>query len=282
MQSLCGESVTFKRALIGESIMENQVEFETLDQVHEAYVNWESENNAYYFGGMLWQTAEKCVRAESKTEFGILDTNKLENAIYKKLHYNGSLTRCLTDDFRKVVIRYHARGVSTTKTIELILSDESMENVTPFWVLKHSGICGYENIKGFLVSRVSYLKPSHPRWPEKKYGDFWRSERAAYVDRIKDIPLTHPFEQLEKLSEHYTQLEKEYENAKKATDKERFHKCMMRTLAAIYMITRDPSVKSQQQMLTQANQTAALPQPKQEDVIDITDATMAKVRDTND
>ena len=247
--------------------MENLVEYETLDEVHEAYVNWESEGKAGEFAWALWQTAEKCVHAKSKED---LSNKELVNKVFQELEYGGSLTKCLTDDFRRLVIRYHARGLSTTNTIESILNDESVKHVTPFWVFGQSVVCGYQNIKSFLVSRLSYLKPSHPRWPQKKFGDFWRSERAGYVDRIKDIPLTQPVEQLNKLSEHYADLETQYENANKATDKERFHKCMLRTLAAIHLISRDPSIKSQSHALTQENRTSALQQPKQEDIIDIT------------
>ena len=252
--------------------MGNIFEYETLDDVHEAYINWESEGKAIKFAWALWETAEKCVCAEpERYQF----YEKLKDKIFAKLNGAGSLSKCLTEDFRRLVIRYHARGVSTTKTIELILSDESIREVTPFGFLTADGICGYENIKSFLVSRLSYLKPSHPRWPEKKFGDFWRSERASYVDQIKDIPLTQPLEQLEKLSEHYTNLEELFKNAKRTTDQERFHKCMMRTLAAIHQISRDPSIKSQQHALTQEHQTPALQQLQQEDIIEITPATAA-------
>ena len=247
--------------------MENQVEYETLDEVHEAYVNWESEGKAFKLACVLYKTAEKSIPDESKKD---LSHEELVDKVFQELEYGGSLAKCLTDDFRRLVIRYHAQGLSTTKAIESILLDESMEHVTPFWVFGQSIVCGYQNIKSFLVSRVSYLKPTHPRWPEKKFGDFWGSERAGYVDQIKNIPLTHPAEQLKKLSEHYADLETEYENAKRATDKERFHKCMLRTLAAIHLISRDPSIKSQSHALTQENRTSALQQPKQEDIVDIT------------
>ena len=39
--------------------------------------------------------------------------------------------------------------------------------------------------------RVSYLKPSDPRWPDKKYGEYWAHERQAYLNTINDIPLGH-------------------------------------------------------------------------------------------
>ena len=145
-----------------------------------------------------------------------------------------------------------------------------MRDITPFWLLKYRYACGVENIKNFLVSRLSYLKPSHPRWPEKKFGAFWRAERAAYVDVIKDIPLTQPQEQLSRLSEHYTDLEMQYQNAERATDKERFHKCMVRTIAAIHQLTRDPCLTSQQQPVSVgAEPTQPALQSPQQDIIDI-------------
>ena len=252
--------------------MEKKFEFETLDKAHEAYINWESEGKATLFAWALWKTAIKGIPAESE---GFLSNEELRDKVFVKLQGAGSLSKCLTEDLRRLVIRYHARGVSTTQTIKLILSDESIKNINPFSLLSNDVVCGYENIKSFLVSRLSYLKPSHPRWPEKKFGDFWRSERAGYVDRIKDIPLTQPVEQLQKLSEHYTDLQAQYNSAKNTTDQERFHKCMIRTLAAIHQISRDPSIKSQQHALTQEQQTPALQQPQQEDIIDIIPHTAA-------
>ena len=89
------------------------------------------------------------------------------------------------------------------------------------------------------------------------------------MDKIKDIPLTHPLEQLTKLSEHYQELEMLFHTADNAKDKEILHKCMMRTLASIHLITRDPSVKIMPDAVTEGNRTQALQQPKQNDIIDI-------------
>ena len=255
--------------------MSDTVEYETLDGVHDALVSWESEGKAYEFGDALWKTAEKCVRSEPKSEY--YGKQKRATAVFLVLRREGSLRRCLTDDFRRLVIRYHARGLSTTAAIEAILSDDSMSGVTPFWVFKHSGVCGYKNIKDFLVSRVSYLKPSHPRFP-KKFSDYWRSERADYVDTIKEIPLSHPIEQLSKLSEHYTELEMAYESAQSAMDKERFHKCMLRTMAAIHLITRDPSVSASRggAAIPEASRHALGTPPA--DVIDIPAASVSDVK----
>ena len=247
--------------------MAKTVEFKTLDDVHKAFVCWESQGNAEEFARTLLQTAAHVV-GESKGK--IYDKDRLAREVFLTLLEYGSLAACLTDDFRRLVIRYHARGLSTTSAIQAILGDDSMRDITPFWLLKYRYACGKENIKNFLVSRLSYLKPSHPRWPEKKFGAFWRAERAAYVDVIKDIPLTQPQEQLSRLSEHYTDLEMQYQNAERATDKERFHKCMVRTIAAIHQLTRGPCLTSQEQPVSVgAEPTQPALQSPQQDIIDI-------------
>ena len=251
--------------------MSNKYEYETLDDVHKAFVCWESEGKAYDFGIALWKTAAHVVRCEvGAWKYDGYGKDRLAGEVFLTLRKTGSLTECLTDDLRRLVIRYHARGLSTTPAIQAILGDDSMRDITPFWLLKYSNVCGGENIKNFLVSRLSYLKPSHPRWPEKKFGEFWRTERAEYVDLIKDIPLTQPQEQLSRLSEHYADLEMQYQNAECAADKERFHKCMMRTIAGINHLTRDLRLPSQQQPVSVgAEPTQPALQPPKQDIIDI-------------
>ena len=224
--------------------MSDKVKYKTVNDVHKAFRGWESEGKAQAFGITLWETAEKCVRAGSDKDYDSrFHKDELPDEVFLELSRQGSLRLCLTDSLRKLVIRYHARGLSTSAAIQEILDNDNMASVTPFWLFKHSNVCGYRKIKEFLVSRLSYLKPSHPRFP-KKFADYWRSERTAYVDRIQDIPLSHPIEQLNKLSAHYTELEIAYSDAQSAVDKERYHKCMLRTMAAIHLITRDPSINA--------------------------------------
>ena len=252
--------------------MENEVGYKTLKEIHKAYADWETENKAWDFGWNLWETAKKSIPADPDN----LTKEELANEVFERLYQEGSLTQCLTDDFRRLVIRYHARGYTTTKAIETILSDEAMAHITPFYLFRHNDVCGYENIKGFLVARTGYLKPPHPqwsdektRWPEKKYGELWQEERTKFIDEIKHIPLTHPLEQLTKLSEHYQELEMLFEKADDAKDQEILHKCMMRTLASIHLITRDPTVKAMPSELTQESRKPALQKPDDSDIIDI-------------
>ena len=249
--------------------MSEAVEYQTLDEVHKAFVSWVSDGKACDFALSLWQTAEKCWRAASKQVIDEDDYKKRSEETFSTLFHGGSFRRCLTDSFRKLVIRYHARGLSTTTAIQSVLEDDSMRDITPFWLFKHTDVCGYENIKNFLVQRTSYLKPSHPRFPNK-FRDYWQSEREAYVDCIKDIPLSQPIEQLLRLSEHYTELETAYKSAGSAVDKERYHKCMVRTMGAIHLITRDPSIKSPRQTNKTISESSrqALPTPR-ENVIDV-------------
>lgn len=259
--------------------MSEAVEYKTLDEVHKAFVSWESDGKSHAFGIALWETAERCVREAADIDYDSrFDKEALQDAIFSELHRQGSLRRCMTDGLRKLVIRFHARGLSTSQTIEAILYDDTMAAVTPFWVFKYSEVCGYTNIQHFLVSRLSYLKPSHPRFPNK-FRDYWQSEREAYVDRIKDIPLSQPIEQLLRLSEHYTELETAYQSAESAVDKERYHKCMVRTMGAIHLITRDPSIKSPRQTNKTISESSpqALPIPR-EDVIDIPASETAVVK----
>ena len=243
--------------------MSDEVVFETMAEVHSAYIDWESEGKAVLFGLALAKTAEKCLRAKFKVNYNEYDKEVLEKDLFFFLsHMEDSFRLCLTDNLRKLVIRYHARGYTTTNAIQLILKDDALINVTPFCALAGFG-CGYNNVKSFLVGRMSYLKLSHPRFPHKKFGAYWESERADYVDRIKNIPLSQPNEQLEQLSEHYFTLKDEYELARSIQDKERIHKCMMQTMSAIHVITRNVSIpEAPRREATPEKQSSALEAPK--------------------
>ena len=42
--------------------MSEEVKYQTLDEVHKAFVSWESDGKSHTFGIALWETAERCVR----------------------------------------------------------------------------------------------------------------------------------------------------------------------------------------------------------------------------
>lgn len=239
-----------------------------LFEIKEKYPDWEENEKAWDFGMDVWIATEDYI--SSKQDIKILSQDDLASQVFSELKDISLLKHFLTDDLRRLVIRYHARNKSTTDAVLSILRDERMKPITPFYLFKHSNVCGFENIKSFLVARLGYLKPSDVRWPEKKYGKYWCEARAEFVDNIQNIPLSQPEEQLQKLSEHYQELENAYREADKATDKERFHKCMLRTMAAIHLITRDPRIKaSDVPEITQESRTQALPSPNDEQILDI-------------
>lgn len=244
--------------------MASKTSYETLEDVRQAFLLWESEGKSYAYGCALWQKAEALVRASENSVSG---EDEFATAVYWLLFNEGILKDCLTDGLRRLIIRYHARAISTTLAVEAILKDPAMKDVTPFYVFKYSGVCGYKNIRDFLVERLGYLKRGHPRWPAK-FEALWHEERAAYVDRIKAIPLTQPIEQLNKLEEHYEALETEFAKAERAIDKERYHKCMIRTMGAIHTLTRDPSIRTGEHALTSSDTPKALESPNSENVLE--------------
>jgi len=245
--------------------MASQVVYKTLYEVQDAFVGWEASGKARSFGIALWETAEKCIKTALGDTFSVKD---FQLAMCDELHKTGSFKMCLTENLRRFVVRHHARNISTTTAVQMILLDDAMQHVTPFYVLRHKNICGFRNIVSYLVERLGYLKRGHPRWP-RKFDALWHEEREHYIDAIKSIPLSHPTEQLSKLSDHYQSLEDQYQQAEKAPDKERFHKCMIRTMAAIHAITHTSRLTSKHLPLPDGDKQAALAAPKSEDVIDV-------------
>lgn len=243
--------------------------YASLDAVLEVYRGWESEGTVYEFACAICQTAAHLLQGVMGIDaYEKLTHEKFAVKAFDMLKEKKVLTHCLTDRLRQQVIRYHARGYSTTEGVYALLFEDQMKDVTPFWSFKFENVCGAQNISDFLVSRMSYLKPTHPRWPHKKFGGYWQTERAAYVETLKDIVLTHPTEQVKELTEHYTDLKGLYQRSKSIVDKVRLHECMMRTLAALHVLTRDPSVKSVSDGLLVEKQQA-LPKPTDEGILDV-------------
>lgn len=96
----------------------------------------------------------------------------------------------ILDEHREFVVRCHARGVSTTKAVTDLISEDDALNR-----LAYDDALGLKQLRNILVHRMSYLKPGTARWPEAKYGDLWRETRAVHKQMISDMPLTSPKEQ---------------------------------------------------------------------------------------
>ena len=216
---------------------------EHISKVHARHYNWETKGTAFDYAQDLWDAAHQCIEHKDTA-----DNTELAKQTHDILHSTGSLAKCLTDNFRKLVILHHVRGLTTSRTIDFILPDETLRDVTPFHVFKFANVCGYDNIKNFLLMRVSYLKPTDPRWPDKKYGAYWEQERRAYLDTINDIPLTHIKEQINALFEHYQTLETHFRTAFESKEIERLHKAKLQTIAAINILTGNSGTNLKQEI----------------------------------
>ena len=210
---------------------------EQISKINARHYNWETNTKANDYAHDLWSTTLQCIPDKDKT-----DEKAIVQQTFDILLDTGTLAKCLTDNFRKLIIRHHARGLATVQAVNFILSDDEMQNITPFYHFRHANVCGYENIKSFLIQRVSYLTPTDARWPHKKYGEYWKKERQEYIDTITEIPFTNRKEQLARLSKHYLQLEEEFVRAMDAKDMERIHKCKLQTIAAINVLTYNTSM----------------------------------------
>lgn len=235
------------------------------------FLNWEEDRKAWDFGYALWKTTDEYLQSVYADEeaYDNLSQAELADKVFAELNQAGLLTYFLTDKFRQRIIQYHARNISTTDAVLSILQSESYEKLTPFYFFKYSDVCGFDNIKKFLVSRLSYLKPNNVRFPHKKYGEYWKQVRSEYLAVIKDIPLTQTEEQLQSLSEHYQELEKHFREAQSGIDQERFHKCMMRTMAAIHMLTRHRSIEVDQMPELDQERRKTLPPPDETQILEI-------------
>lgn len=260
--------------------MEYDAYIDELDHLREKYPDWEENEQAMAYGQGIWSATDKYVEAtyrddiisrnvESEEGDGIISKDKKADKVFDELKRIGLLKYFLTDKFRKLVIRYHVRNKSTTAAVVSILNREDMEKITPFYLFRHANVCGYENIKKFLVARLSYLKPTNERWPRKKYGAYWEEARQEYVDSIGDTPLSHRNEQIQELTEHYQQLKEMFESTECVYEKERLHRCMMRVMAGIHQLTKDPIVDADTTPELTEEDTKVLPTPNEDNILDI-------------
>ena len=114
----------------------------------------------------------------------------------------------ITDAHRELVVRAHARGLSTADAVrELILEDLTMNRLAQEDAVRAA------DVRTILIHRLSYLKPGTARWPEAKYGAVWREEREQFRRQVSDIPFTSQVEQVALLA-------KNAERISRALDKE--------------------------------------------------------------
>ena len=113
----------------------------------------------------------------------------------------------ISDAHRELVVRAHARGLSTADAVRgLILEDRTMNR------LAREDALGLEYLRTILIHRLSYLKPGSARWPEAKYGAVWREARGEYRQQVSDIPFTSQVEQVALLAKNAERINRALDN----------------------------------------------------------------------
>ena len=107
------------------------------------------------------------------------------------------IARLISDEHREAIVRYHARGLSTTEAVATLIAENSIMNR-----LAQLDALGEKKLKELLIPRLAYLKPGTARWPEKKYGSAWREERQQYIQEINNTPFSTPAERIALLASH--------------------------------------------------------------------------------
>ncbi|MDE0681573.1 MAG: hypothetical protein OXI63_01540, partial [Candidatus Poribacteria bacterium] len=115
------------------------------------------------------------------------DAEMLQDTVCEEL--TEVIARFISDEHREAIVRYHARGLSTTEAIATLIVEDSIMNR-----LAQPDALGEQKLKDLLIPRLAYLKPGTTRWPEKKYGAVWREERQQYTEEISSTPFSTPAE----------------------------------------------------------------------------------------
>ena len=134
-------------------------------------------------------------------ELGWNMTNPSSIAEYKERcqrnTYSEAFLRCamlpITDTHREFIVICHARRLDTEAAlIEMVNYFEafaflrqyiefSEEEVNGIWVEVSTSGSKLSALFKVWKRAFSYLRPTHSRWPEQKYGELWRDAKAAYA-----------------------------------------------------------------------------------------------------
>ena len=117
--------------------------------------------------------------------------------IYQSRIYSELFPRCamfpITDTHREFIVICHARRLDTEESLI-----EMVNYFSEFAFLRQHIELAEKHIDGVLVEveepgehllpifkiwkrAFSYLRPTHSRWPQQKYGALWREAKAAYA-----------------------------------------------------------------------------------------------------
>ena len=147
----------------------------------------------------------------------------------------------LTEDIRMETVRQHARGMSTGNLVRYLLSP-ACEQISLFHSFVKYAPWGESEVRSWLVPRLAYLKMGSSSFP-RKFHELWHSERAAYLEEIKDVPLINTAEQVKALADLYERLSDAFDSAETDKGKAMLAKSMVQTMSGIFTLARDPGIK---------------------------------------
>ena len=126
-------------------------------------------------------------------------TSTIRNIVREEL--TACLSHFLSDEHRKTIVCYHARGFPTSNAVVALIAED--DTLCRF---AQEDALGRQELIDILIPRFAYLKPGNPRWPERKYGKLWREEREEYRQEVMDIPFVSPIEQIALLAQNSERL----------------------------------------------------------------------------
>jgi len=131
----------------------------------------------------------------------------------------------------------------------LIFTDHDL---SPFALWKLDYICGSDRLRRYLHPQLVYLKSSNPRFP-KKYRGVWDDERERFQQALTSVPISTVVEQVQALSDHYEKLVDARDSVKDPKDLVSLSNAIVKTVAGLFRLTRDPVYQDQLNSLKDQN-----------------------------
>ena len=168
----------------------------------------------------------------------------------------------VSDEHRKLIVRYHARGMSTSAAVgELIVTDRTINRIA------QKDALGAEKLRKMLIQRLAYLKPGSARWPERKFGSVWREAREQHRRDVSDIPYASKVEQVALLAKNAERINQELEEPlKSAKDLQVLTTSLTKTVESMQKVVVEhpnpPSLSAPQLVAVLERLTLALKTPE--------------------
>ena len=151
----------------------------------------------------------------------------------------------ISPQLRAFAVMHHACGYSTAQVTDLVLQEENVgAELTPLnFYAKYYGL--RQGCRDYLSPQLNYLKKGNPRFP-KKHIALWDETRAAHIEAIQHIPMTHPSEQVAATVEHLEKLRDAFDalpsGHEQSRDRLSLTRAIMLTTKELHALTRDPAV----------------------------------------